>query len=110
MENKYIARLQDEKIKELMNDFTAILIRGPKWCGKSTTALHFAKSYIKLNTKKQREKFDEMYHQLEIAIHQFAKRQMTWFRGMERRGFQIHWIDAEAPLNENVERIIDLIK
>ena len=54
--------------------------------------------------------FNEMFHQLEIAIHQFAKRQMTWFRGMERRGFQIHWIDAEAPLNENVERIIDLIK
>lgn len=54
--------------------------------------------------------YDEMFNQLEIAIHQFAKRQMTWFRGMERRGFQIHWIDAEAPLNENVERIIDLIK
>lgn len=56
MENKYIARLQDEKIKELMNDFTAILIRGPKWCGKSTTALHFAKSYIKLNKKKTKRK------------------------------------------------------
>lgn len=54
--------------------------------------------------------YDEMFSQLEIAIHQFAKRQMTWFRGMERRGFQIYWIDAEAPLNENVERIIDLIK
>lgn len=54
--------------------------------------------------------YDDMFSQLEIAIHQFAKRQMTWFRGMERRGFQIHWIDAEAPLNENVERIIDLIK
>lgn len=54
--------------------------------------------------------YEEMYRELEIAIHQFAKRQMTWFRGMERRGFQIHWIDAEAPLNENVERIIDLIK
>lgn len=54
--------------------------------------------------------YDEMFNQLEIAIHQFAKRQMTWFRGMERRGLQIHWIDAEAPLNENVERIIDLIK
>ena len=54
--------------------------------------------------------YDEMFSQLEIAIHQFAKRQMTWFRGMERRGFQIHCIDAEAPLNENVERIIDLIK
>ena len=54
--------------------------------------------------------YDEMFSQLEIAIHQFAKRQMTWFRGMERRGFQIYWIDVEAPLNENVERIIDLIK
>lgn len=54
--------------------------------------------------------YDDMFSQLEIAIHQFAKRQMTWFRGMERRGFQIHWIDAEAPLNENVERIINLIK
>ena len=54
--------------------------------------------------------YDGRFSQLEIGIHQFAKRQMTWFRGMERRGFQIHWIDAEAPLNENVERIIDLIK
>ena len=38
--------------------------------------------------------FEEMHRSLEIAIHQFAKRQMTWFRGMERRGFTIHWIDA----------------
>ena len=37
--------------------------------------------------------YDEMFTRLEIAIHQFAKRQMTWFRGMERRGFTIHWID-----------------
>lgn len=54
--------------------------------------------------------YDEMFSQLETAIHQFAKRQMTWFRGMERRGFQIYWIDAEAPIEENTERIIDLIK
>ena len=46
--------------------------------------------------------YDEMYRQLEIAIHQFAKRQMTWFRGMERRGFTIHWIDATRPMGENV--------
>ena len=38
--------------------------------------------------------YEEMYRELEIAIHQFAKRQMTWFRGMERRGFTIHWMDA----------------
>lgn len=53
--------------------------------------------------------FDEMYHQLEIAIHQFAKRQMTWFRGMERRGFAIHWIDATRPMEEKVNEIIGLL-
>jgi tRNA dimethylallyltransferase len=43
---------------------------------------------------------------LEIAIHQFAKRQMTWFRGMERRGFAIHWIDAAVPLKEKIEKTL----
>ena len=50
--------------------------------------------------------YDEMFRQLEIAIHQFAKRQMTWFRGMERRGFTIHWIDATLPLDEKVALIM----
>lgn len=50
--------------------------------------------------------YDEMFRQLEIAIHQFAKRQMTWFRGMERRGFKINWIDATLPMEERVERIL----
>lgn len=53
--------------------------------------------------------FDDMFHQLEIAIHQFAKRQMTWFRGMERRGFSIHWLDAWMPTEEKVEKIINLL-
>lgn len=53
--------------------------------------------------------YEEMFHQLEIAIHQFAKRQMTWFRGMERRGFNIHWLDATLPMEEKVEQIINLI-
>lgn len=48
--------------------------------------------------------FNEMFHQLEIAIHQFAKRQMTWFRGMERRGFTIHWLDACLPMEDKVEK------
>ena len=52
--------------------------------------------------------FDEMFKRLEIAIHQFAKRQMTWFRGMERRGFTIHWIDATLPMDEKIKTIIDL--
>ena len=53
--------------------------------------------------------FDEMFHQLETAIHQFAKRQMTWFRGMERRGFKIHWLDATLPMDVKTEQIINLI-
>lgn len=53
--------------------------------------------------------YNEMYSQLEIAIHQFAKRQMTWFRGMERRGFHIEWISAELPLLEKVNRIVELL-
>ena len=53
--------------------------------------------------------YDEMFSRLEIAIHQFAKRQMTWFRGMERRGFTIHWIDATLPMEEKVGRICDLL-
>ena len=53
--------------------------------------------------------FDEMFVQLETAIHQFAKRQMTWFRGMERRGFTIEWMDATLPTEEKVERIEQLL-
>ena len=53
--------------------------------------------------------YDEMYRQLEIAIHQFAKRQMTWFRGMERRGTTIHWLNAQDPLSGNIAKVKDLI-
>ena len=50
--------------------------------------------------------YEEMFQRLEIAIHQFAKRQMTWFRGMERRGFKIHWIEAMQPMEEKVKEIL----
>ena len=54
--------------------------------------------------------YEEMFRQLEIAIHQFAKRQMTWFRGMERRGFTIHWVDAQLPMEQKVEFVRQLYK
>lgn len=54
--------------------------------------------------------YEEMLRGLEIAIHQFAKRQMTWFRGMERRGFTIHWIDALLPMEQKVEQVLELMK
>lgn len=59
--------------------------------------------------------YEEMFRQLEIAIHQFAKRQMTWFRGMERRGFKIHWLPAPflpegGGMEHTVDHIIDILK
>ena len=53
---------------------------------------------------------DEMFQRLEIAIHQFAKRQMTWFRGMERRGTLIHWIDSSLPIEDKIKQIKSLWK
>ncbi|MCR4852689.1 MAG: tRNA (adenosine(37)-N6)-dimethylallyltransferase MiaA [Prevotella sp.] len=59
-----------------------------------------------------RTTYDEMFRQLEIAIHQFAKRQMTWFRGMERRGFTIHWVNVEQVENAKqklLEQVLDVL-
>jgi tRNA dimethylallyltransferase len=54
--------------------------------------------------------YDEMAKDLEIAIHQFAKRQMTWFRGMERKGLKINWIDGELPMEEKVKIVLDKLE
>ena len=51
--DKYIPRIIDTIIKEYLDDFTAIYLRGPKWCGKTYTSEHFANSEIKLNTKRR---------------------------------------------------------
>lgn len=53
--------------------------------------------------------YQEMYNSLEVAIHQFSKRQMTWFRGMERRGFTINWLDYNLTTEEKIEKIIDVL-
>ncbi len=52
--------------------------------------------------------YQEMLSGLEIAIHQFAKRQMTWFRGMERRGFHIEWLRHDLPSDEFTSRVTEL--
>jgi len=49
--------------------------------------------------------YEEMFRGLETAIHQFAKRQMTWFRRMERQGIEIHWLDGYLPLPDKLDRI-----
>jgi len=54
--------------------------------------------------------YDEMFRQLNIAIHQFAKRQMTWLRGMERRGFTIHWIRGESSRDEKIHTALEMLR
>ncbi|MCJ7446153.1 MAG: tRNA (adenosine(37)-N6)-dimethylallyltransferase MiaA [Bacteroidales bacterium] len=65
--------------------------------------------YITLYLSGQLE-YSRMVNDLEIAIHQFAKRQMTWFRGMEKKGTKIHWLGGEMPLEEKVGMVLDLLE
>lgn len=51
--------------------------------------------------------YQEMFEGLNVAIHQFAKRQMTWFRRMEKQGTEIHWLDGYMPMNEKIEKILE---
>lgn len=53
--------------------------------------------------------YQTMFERLNIAIHQFAKRQMTWFRRMERKGIKIHWIDGYLPMEAKVQKCLDLL-
>ena len=54
--------------------------------------------------------YNEMFRKLEVAIHQFAKRQMTWFRRMERNGYKIFWLDGHMPIEEKLKRSIGIIR
>ncbi|HZL76943.1 MAG TPA: tRNA (adenosine(37)-N6)-dimethylallyltransferase MiaA [Bacteroidales bacterium] len=56
-----------------------------------------------------KKSYDDMVKGLETAIHQFAKRQMTWFRGMEKKGTRINWIDGELPMEKKVEQVLRLL-
>lgn len=102
-----ISRRLKQRLDEGMVDEVRALIDG-RICPDDLIYYGLEYKYLTLYVTGQLT-FDEMYHQLEIAIHQFAKRQMTWFRGMERRGFTIHWIDATRPMEEKVNEIIGLL-
>ncbi|MBI9038078.1 MAG: tRNA (adenosine(37)-N6)-dimethylallyltransferase MiaA [Bacteroidales bacterium] len=64
----------------------------------------FLTSYVKGELS-----YDEMFRQLNTAIHQFAKRQMTWFRRMEKKGFKINWIDGKLNLEAKIEKCMEII-
>ena len=91
------ARLEDGMIEEIKD----ILSQGVKPDDLIYYGLEY--KYVTLYVLGQLS-YEDMYSQLEIAIHQFAKRQMTWFRGMEKRGIHIHWINAELPMKEKIDK------
>lgn len=96
-------RLQEGMIEEVQN----ILASGVL----AEDLIYYGLEYKYITLFLQRQlTYEEMFSQLEIAIHQFAKRQMTWFRGMEKRGIKIHWIDAILPLEEKINLVRQLMK
>jgi tRNA dimethylallyltransferase len=100
-----------ERLKQRLDDGMVDEVRGLLESGiRKETLIYYGLEYkfitLYLNG---RMKYDEMLESLEIAIHRFAKRQMTWFRGMERKGIVINWISGELPMEEKVERVLELL-
>ena len=102
---KITQRLKQRLEEGMVNEIRQLLDRGiaPENLIYYGLEYKFVTEYVIGKTS-----YEEMFRQLEIAIHQFAKRQMTWFRGMERRGFTIHWIDALDPMDSKVAQIMDI--
>lgn len=98
-----ITRRLHERLKEgMLNEVKALLKEGIAPEDLIYYGLEY--KYLTLHATGQLS-YEEMVRQLEIAIHQFAKRQMTWFRGMERRGIEIHWMKAEDAAKFNPEEV-----
>lgn len=95
-------RLQEGMIEEIQG----ILAKGVKPEDLIYYGLEY--KYVTLYLQKQLN-YQDMFSQLEIAIHQFAKRQMTWFRGMEKRGITIHWMEATLSMEEKIEQVRKLL-
>ncbi len=102
-----ISRRLDQRLKEgMVDEVKALLSEGVS----SETLIRYGLEY-KYVTLYLLGKItaDEMHDLLEIAIHQFAKRQMTWFRGMEKRGTKIHWIDTTLPIEQQIVEVKKLL-
>ncbi|WP_321332790.1 tRNA (adenosine(37)-N6)-dimethylallyltransferase MiaA [uncultured Bacteroides sp.] len=103
---KITSRLNQRLDGGMINEIKGLLAQGIKPEDLIYYGLEY--KYLTLYVTKQLT-YEEMFIQLETAIHQFAKRQMTWFRGMERRGLKIHWIRASSPMEEKIEEVKKLI-
>lgn len=102
-----ISKRLDARLKEgMIEEIQSILDKGIDPEDLIYYGLEY--KYVTLYILKQLT-YEEMHDQLEIAIHQFAKRQMTWFRGMEKRGIKIHWINATMPMEEKIALVKELL-
>ena len=103
---KITARLKQRLDEGMIEEVRRLLERGVK----AEDLIYYGLEYKFLTMYVLRQiSYDEMFAKLETAIHQFAKRQMTWFRGMQRRGITIHWIDANLPTDDKLLIINELI-
>lgn len=103
---KITTRLRRRLDEGMVDEIRSLLARGIKAEDLIYYGLEY--KYVTLYAIGQLS-YGEMFRQLEIAIHQFAKRQMTWFRGMERRGCRIHWIDAASSMEDKLQQIRTMI-
>ena len=103
---KITARLRRRLDEGMVDEIRGLLAKGIKAEDLIYYGLEY--KYVTLYAIGQLS-YEEMFRQLEIAIHQFAKRQMTWFRGMERRGCRIHWIDAASSIEDKLQQIRTMI-
>jgi tRNA dimethylallyltransferase len=106
LRNRITYRLRERLANGMIEEVKGLLERGIE----AETMIYYGLEYkyitLYLTGKLT---YEEMYRSLEIAIHQYAKRQRTWFRGMERRGIKIHWLDGNLPAEDKVGQIINML-
>lgn len=104
--SRITARLQARLQEGMVEEVRQLLASGVS----SRQLLRYGLEY-KFVTRYLQGEIDEreMFEKLNIAIHQFSKRQMTWFRRMERQGFMIHWIDVALPEEEKMSFIYTIL-
>ncbi|PKP03166.1 MAG: tRNA (adenosine(37)-N6)-dimethylallyltransferase MiaA [Bacteroidetes bacterium HGW-Bacteroidetes-6] len=101
--DRLIERLDNGMVEEVKGLIDAKV--SVEWLNALGLEYRFISSHLR-----RKISYPEMFNSLETAIHQFAKRQSTWFRRMEKRGVEIHWIDGRKSLEEKVEQILAVAK
>ncbi len=107
VKNRITKRLKQRLNEGMIDEAKMLLDKGIT----AETLIYYGLEYKFLTQYLTNElSYDDMVNKLNIAIHQFSKRQMTWFRKMERNGFNINWIDGTLPMEGKLECAMDIIR